>query len=242
MIFSGNVNSTLTVSDLLLIPLYPISFMWFLYALLIMVLLQIWIGDQRSKIFVGGHLLIALVMYFVPSYIGNTLKNISFNDLVVCDVMKNYVYFLIGVYGSKIIMSKLQNSMPVFTMVAGVLLLIGNIAEFQHVVFTQSLLFKLVIALIGCCFFMLLSRMINKNRILEYVGINSLPIYVLQGLSIAVVRQSLSALSHGAVQNEWVAWIVCVLLGTTIPLFIYWFSTKVWKFDFVFKPTKYIKY
>lgn len=106
MIFSGNVNSTLTLSDLLLIPLYPISFMWFLYALLIMVLLQIWIGGQRSKVFVTGHILMALVLYFIQPYLGNTLKSVRFDDLVVSDVMKNYVYFLIGVYGSEVILLK----------------------------------------------------------------------------------------------------------------------------------------
>lgn len=118
----------------------------------------------------------------------------------------------------------------------------GTIAKYQYVVFTQSLLFKLVLALIGCCFFMLLSKMINRSRLLEYVGVNSLSIYVLQGLCIAYVRQSMQALTHGTVQNEWVAWTVYVLLGTIIPLIIYWISTKVWKIDFVFRPTKYIKY
>lgn len=242
MLFSGHVNSTLTIRDLLLIPLYPISFMWFLYALLIMVLIQIWIGGRRSKAFKVGHILIALILYYIQPYFGNILKGISFNDLVVSDVMKNYVYFLIGVYGSQFILSNQYRRMPVLALFLGGLLVAGNVAKYQHVDFTKYIIFKLLLALIGCCFFMLLGRIINRSRILEYVGENSLPIYVLQGLCIAVVRQGMQLLTHGAELNEWVAWSICVLLGTIIPLFIYWISTKVWKFDFVFRPTKYIKY
>lgn len=240
MIFSGNVNSTLTYQDILLIPFYPISFMWFLYALLIMVLFQISIGGHKSQTFKVCHVSIALILFFIQPYMGEMLKGISFKDIVVSDVMKNYVYFLIGVYGSQFLLSK-QRRQLLPCLILGGLLIAGNVAKYLHVGFTQSLAFKLIIAIVGSYCFILLSRIISKSRLLEYLGKNSLPIYVLHGICIAVVRQGLQVVTHGEVLNEWLAWLVCVLLGTIIPLFIYWISCKIWKLDFVFRPTKYIK-
>ena len=240
MIFSNNVNKTLTFQDLFLIPIYPISFMWFLYALLIMVLVQICIGGHKSQTFKACHVMLALILFLIRPYLGDALEFIRFNDLVVSDVMKNYVYFLLGVYGSQLILSTKQKR-PFLFIVFGVLLIAGNVAKYLQIGFTQSSVFKLIIAIVGSYCIMLLSQILSKSRILEYLGKNSLPIYVLHGICIAVVRLGLNAVTHDEMLNEWLAWLVCVLLGTIIPLFIYWLSCRIWKFDFVFRPTKYIK-
>lgn len=241
MIFSGHVNSTLTVADLLWIPLYPISFMWFVYALLIMVLIQLRIGNERSTFFKSTHLLIGFFLLLIQPFLVKALGCISFKDLVVCDFMRMYVYFLIGVYGSSFIASLINSRRRGnIILLSGLVLFAGNILLYTDAEWMRLLPVKFLLALSGCAFFMELSAYIAKSDVLAYVGRNSLSVYVLQGLSIAVVRQGMAAV-FGNDLNEWVALGVCTVMGVLIPLLIYWVSTKIWKLDFVFTPLKYIR-
>lgn len=58
MLMSSVTNSAVSLKDLIEIPIYPISFMWFIYALLIMQVIQILIGE-KSRVFKAGHLIAA---------------------------------------------------------------------------------------------------------------------------------------------------------------------------------------
>lgn len=241
MIFSGHVNSTLTVADLLWIPLYPISFMWFVYALLLMVLIQLRIGTERSIRFKNTHLLIAFLLLLIQPFLVKAFDCISFEDLVVSDFMRMYVYFLIGVYGSSFITMLISGRHKGYIiLLSGMVLFAGNILLYNDIEWMHLLPVEFVLALSGCAFFMILSIYISRFTVLSYIGKNSLSVYVLQGLSIAVVRQSMAAV-FGKDLNEWVTLGVCTVMGVLIPLVMYWVSTKLWKCDFVFTPLKYIR-
>ncbi len=58
LLFQEFTNTPVTLHDLLLIPFYPISFMWFIYALLIMEIFQVLIGNRSVK-FKACHLILA---------------------------------------------------------------------------------------------------------------------------------------------------------------------------------------
>ena len=49
IILASVTNSAVSIRDLLLIGIYPISFMWYLYALLLMQIIQIAIGKKAEK-------------------------------------------------------------------------------------------------------------------------------------------------------------------------------------------------
>lgn len=55
LVFATQTNNSVSIKDLLLIPIYPISFMWFIYTLLIMQALQVFIRN-KSKEFKIVHL------------------------------------------------------------------------------------------------------------------------------------------------------------------------------------------
>lgn len=211
--------------------------MWFVYALLIMVLIQLRIGTERTTLFKSMHLLIAFLLLLIQPLLVKVLDCISFENLVVSDFMRMYVFFLIGVYGYNVFMVILNGKyrMHIFIF-SGVLLCGGNVIRYNGIDYMPM---GLLIALSGCLFFMILSIYIGTCYVLGYIGRNSLSIYVLHGLSIAVIRQSMTAM-FGHSLNEWIALGTCTLLGILIPLTIYWISTKTWKCDFVFIPTKYI--
>lgn len=80
---------------------------------------------------------------------------------------------------------------------------------------------------------------IRHNKIMEYIGKNSLPIYLLQGIVIAFFRIILVKIINDT--NGILSLFICTIMGTIIPILLYEISKKVWKFDFMFNPSKYIK-
>ena len=54
----AHTNNTVAWEDIVLIPIYPISFMWVIYALLIMQISQLIVGNHKKQ-FKAIHLLIA---------------------------------------------------------------------------------------------------------------------------------------------------------------------------------------
>lgn len=74
---------------------------------------------------------------------------------------------------------------------------------------------------------------------MEYIGKNSLPIYLLQGIVIAFFRIILVKIINDT--NGILSLFICTIMGTIIPILLYEISKKVWKFDFMFNPPKYIK-
>ena len=243
MLFAGSVNSTVNLKDLLFIMVYPISFMWFIYALLIMVVTQILIGRKaQGKWFARIHLLIALGLLLINPTLKDLLSDISFEDCVLSDVMRNYLYFLIGFYGNKHIVS-LVNSRYRFGLacLTGFILLAGNTLLYG-LPYCDGAWMKIMVALCGSMCMLLICKYIDNASFINYTGKCSLPIYVLQGLVIAATRQFLAIFYHSTDDNGMLPLIVCTTMGTLIPLVIYWCSTKIGKLDFVFTPTKYWKF
>lgn len=105
-VLSSLVNTKLSFWDLVLTPIFPISFMWFIYALMLMEIVQVIVGKlNKTKMYV--HVTLAFVLLAVQPYMASiSLFNTGyvFSDLIISDVMSNYFYFCIGVYfGNKII-------------------------------------------------------------------------------------------------------------------------------------------
>ena len=108
-VLSGIVNSQLGLADLLLIPVFPISFMWFLYALLIIEIIQVMIGDKLNRNYKLIHVGVCLILYILSSMLSNVElfgSGYVFSDCIINDVMKNSIFFVLGVYLGKRILSK----------------------------------------------------------------------------------------------------------------------------------------
>lgn len=240
-LISFATNSALGIKDLLYIPLYPISFMWYIYALLIMQVIQIIIGHRQlnKKI----HIMIALIMYFIRPFCEKQLAMVRFSDSIVSDIMKFYVFFLIGVYFGQQIYSKIKNHYVECSILGATLLVVINILIYrgQSETVYLNLVFQILTSLIGICVIAALANWTVLNRALIYLGTRSLPIYVLQGISIAAARVFWGKVYHGTDLFGILPMIVCTFSGLLLPIVAYEISLRVWKFDFFFKPGKYIK-
>lgn len=235
---SGVTNSKISFTDLLWIPVFPISFMWFIYALMLMQIIQVFITTD-SKVFKAFHLLLALAGYIARPYLNDALANTRFSDSIANDFLRTYIFFLIGVYLADTVINFLHRYRYAATVISGVLLIGGNIVKFMGLI-PASQIINLLLSLAGSVFIIELSVIIEKCGLFEYLGKQSLPIYVLQGLAISSTRLLLTKL-HLNDPFGIVPMIVCTVTGCLLPLFAHWLSTKIWKLEFCFYPGKYLK-
>ena len=80
-----------------------------------------------------------------------------------------------------------------------------------------------------------------SNRILRYIGKRTLPIYMLQGIVIAASRVLITRIRLNGTYGI-ISLFICTVTGVIVPLLIYEARQKLFKFDFIFTPTKYIKF
>lgn len=238
IVLASHVNSVVTWKDFTLILIYPISFMWFIYSLLIMQVLQVLVECKSIK-FKIIHLLFAWGGYFARPSLVEILDNINFSDCVLNDFLKVYVFFLIGVYCGEWIFNCLGRKRSVIVIFFGILLVVGNILNFLYDV-SGIILYSFVIALSGSLFVIALSQVVGKSSVLSSCGRNSLPIYVLQGFAIAGMRL---VLTHFQLNDQTgiVSLVICTFAGCVFPLMAHLISKKIWKLEACFYPGKYIK-
>lgn len=238
MLLSSLTNNAVSATDLLLIPVYPISFMWFIYALLIMQILQVMVRNRSTK-FKIIHLLVAGGGYFVQPYLVKPLSQINFSECIISDFLNFYLFFLLGVYCGGWCIKKIENQRAVVSVLSGTVLIIGNIMTYIYGL-ANIRWYSCALALLGSLFIITLSQAIKHSSILAYCGKYSLPIYVLQGFAIAGTRIILTRFGLKD-QISIIPFIVCTIAGCIFPLILHLLSLKIWKLEACFYPGKYIR-
>lgn len=166
------------------------------------------------------------------------LELIQFSDCIINDVLKNYIYFLIGVYLLPKLLGLIKRKRKLWLNVSATVLVTGNAIMYSQE-FTDVLVVKYVLAMAGCGFIISLSQMLPPYKWLLYLGKQTLPIYVLQGFAIAAVRLMMTQLGL----NDPLGLLpltICTASGVILPLLTYWISKYIWKFEALFYPTKFI--
>ena len=151
--------------------------------------------------------------------------------------MRWYFYYLLGVYGCDMIIRLSQISIYKLT---GLIFFCSSVFIITFLLKSNFSLMKILMAISGSMMVICIC-MICKNQVIEYVGKRSLPVYVLHNIFISLSQKILVFISGFIVLNDIIEWIVCVVLGTILPILIYEIVTKVKYLDFCFLPLKYIK-
>lgn len=235
ILFSSQTYNPVTYMDFLKMFLYPAGVMWFIYALLIMKIVQVLVGcvTNKNKTIL---LMVGLILFFTRAYIINTYPNLYFDGIIFNYIMQYYIYFLVGCYFLEDTLNfckqKIVLSIVLFALTIGTVYLIhkGKIGEGT----TMTLAIGM-----GGLSVILFSELINRQRILECLGKHSMVIYLLHCYILVVMRIFFVKLELND-KIGFIPLIAGVLLGVIIPLGIYWLSKKM-KLDFVFYPYKYLK-
>lgn len=233
------VHNAVGIKDLLLIPLFPLSFMWYLYALLLMTELTLFLAKtvkSRTVIFAAA---LALRIVWEIMTIDGWLKGSWINDLIIIDLIKNYLWFALGlVYGKDLfaMLLRLPDRLKLVCSM-GLFLLNALAAGFG---LASVPFFRIILALTGTTAVFLLSMVIGRNRLLGYLGRNTLPVYLIHGTVISVMKIAFSKLGVPLL-GGWLPMILCTIAAIMIPIGIYAVCKKVVALDFLFYPNKYIR-
>jgi len=245
---SGYVNTKLDISDLILIPVYPISFMWFIYALMVITIIAILLDSQNynKKVILAVSFIAMMILPYISKL--EILSEISFTDMVLCDVLKWFFYFYLGAHaGASFIkwlgVNKKNNTLFVLNemAMAAMVIICFNFEQINSlsIINVVKAIINVVKAFLCITFFLQLSYRIGPNKILEHIGKNSFPIYLIHGVVIAVARISMDRLGI-LIEGGWSQLCICTLSGIILPLMLYKISQKIWIIDFCFYPNRYL--
>lgn len=231
------VNNAVSFKDLFLIPVFPLSFMWYLYALLIITEMSLVIG-RRSKRTV---LMVALVCRVIWEILTNIsgFTDSRVNDLILTDFIKNYIWFALGfVYAGRIVdvLSRLKSPVKFGFSLIGIAVLI----VVSTVGLTKTPFVRILWGLIGICITLCIGLQINKNSFLEYMGRNSMQIYLMHGIVISVLK-IITTRFHVPMWGGYFPLLYGTVIASVIPLLIYAICQRVPALDFLFFPNKYYK-
>lgn len=219
-----NVRKPVTPEDLLLIPIHPLEYLWFLYVLflvysLIEILDYIFKNNSIVIIIICG---LTLARWFCPV------------DIFVIDKsVQMGIYFYIG----KLVKNNLQIFKNNFFVSICFVIFVS-----LKLIDIQGPGIEFIIAVTAC--FTIISLCLNfseKNNFFFYfakIGKITLPVYLIHPIIAAAVRILLLKIG---VQNIFSHLIIGLFLSWTLSIYLYKLCSKYKYSDIIFYPTKYIK-
>lgn len=239
------VNSQLSLKNLLMIWIYPISFLWFLYALLLISLISLFLKrlgmNKRPLVILAGSLICKMVVAFILNT--DLLQSEEISSSIFFDVFKFYFWYVLGEYLAGLLSDeRRQELLSIKNGFVIIFLFLFAVAvylsSFHYEI--QSVFVEFLFECCGIGIFVLIAMKISTSKLLELIGKQTLPIYLLHGYVISFVRVVLNKL-HIPMVHGLVPMLLGTVLGVAIPLLIYELSTKIKGLDFVFYPQRYIK-
>ncbi len=215
------------VKDLFLIPFYPIVPYWYLYALLLMNVLQVFVNHNKNdKKFRYFHLLMALSGYIVCTYVTEMYSWLK--GSIIERFLSLYIFYVIGVYSGDFFLGiRVEKSKM---MKAIIPIMVGSVwfiaCKSKELFAYEVLSLNFSIAILGTVFVLLLSLSMNNNAFLEYLGRMTLPIYLLHTPSMLVMQTLINVTGIEDV-NGVISLLILTFFGVFFSLLIYYVGKKV---------------
>lgn len=248
IVFKDVSNSSLGVDDLLSIFFYPISSLWFLYALLIISILHDLIRKYLEKpIFKYSILIVALILTLLAYLVsqGILLHNTWVVDSIIIDACNYFLWYEIGALTLAKPLRWIQDMICKRKNISIVVAAVGFII-FSIVVIilrkydANNFLTYIILGIIGSLIAIQISIIINRSRMVQFIGKSTMEIYLLHGFVISAVRLLLVKLNL-IDTNGVVPLIICSLAGTIISILCYNLIKRFRVMDFCFYPQRYIR-
>ena len=241
IIFSNLVNDTFSVTDLLKILIFPLSYLWFLYALLIIEIAQTIVSKVSKS--AASKFIIVIALFILRFVLIIFISDNSYiYDLGIVYAGKYYIYFVLGEYCISFLvlylnkLSILRFSLFI-TFVCFALYCFLILRCLNHILSNPIISF--VLAIIGSILMLFISRKINKCKLLELIGKNTMPIYLFHGFIISACRIILQKLNVPLFLG-FVPILICSCAGVFLSLFLYFIIHRIPVFDFFIYPKKYL--
>ena len=247
LLASSVVNTKVDYFDIFKILLFPFTFLWFIYALLIINIVHILVVkslcNRLSKYFI---VIFALFVKLAGVIIQNLeiVRKSGFSEFILFDVVKFYFWFVLGFYFLKSIVDqinrfvdkKISTFFILFILVAVYCVMLFSLSTS----FPISFFVELFLAILGSVIIIVISYLINKCGLLEYLGKSTLPIYLLHTFFISFFRILITKMKI-PLFNGITPLIICSVGSMVLSVVLYNLISKIKYMDFIFYPSKYIK-
>ena len=234
MLFSNNIKSSLNISaisnikDLLINTLYgngndfrlkQNSALWFLPALFTMEILYYFILNIVNKSKKGDLIALPIILLiniitsiklsFVLPWGLNTSLNIS-------------IFFFIGYLLNKYkLVDKLKLIHMPFFLIGGICGFIFNTQKITYMNYGYGIIYLALLSGISFSILIIyLSKLINKNKILEYIGQNTMGILIFHKIVLLLFQTKVKYLSNSNIPIELLLSLLCTILSIIVSLII----------------------
>ena len=230
-VLSGNVNTTVTVTDLLMIVIKPIAPFWYLYVLIFLYIAAKLLLKKETGVVIPFIVLVAVSVlgFWVPREIVFPLYQILYYAL----------FFFTGVFLAKYKDSFLTKGWfaGVSTLVSVTLIVIfWNSEKAFHSIFAANTFIALGLCL-GLVYVFSKVKALEKFPLFSICGKYCLEIYIIHCFLTAGNRVILPKIG---IDNFVVAFIVNSVVSTVIPIIIAIVCKKIKIHDLIFRPAKFL--
>ena len=203
LIMSKYTNGGLTTLEFLMIPLDPFGQFWYLYDLFFIYILYYFIRIKTDDSFI---LVISILLFILAPY---------FEIWEFSRIFNHFVFFALGSIFLDIqefFCKKFAKSVFIYIYISFLLTLL-----FSFMIGIERLEFFFA-GLLGTISVIYMSKQISQLSVLQYIGQNSLPIYLWHILSIVLFRVVLIKMLK--INSSFILIIVMTGMGILVPLFI----------------------
>lgn len=243
------VNNPVTSFAPVRILLYPMGYVWFLYALMLTQFVGVLLERARAPRWVFVALSFAALVFS-----GKITALPGISGSVIEDVADMSFFFAAG-YILQERFFRLMEKACAWHAAAGFAALLGLSAvrwllsiwlgdnaqiAAQIWVFPAGVAMMVGQAAAGIFMLCALSKALGRKKRLEALGENTMPVYLMHCVAVAAMRVLLTAIGL-PLGTGWLHFMICLAAGTLLPLLIYWPISKVKWLDFWFYPMRYIR-
>jgi len=231
-VFAGSISNPVTIRDLLLIGVFPLSDLWFLYALAVFYILRVALVHTK----INEHLV--FIVAFILSLVSMSVEwNGAIGNTAIPRICKYLSFYYGGAVFQKTDKRSIVNTKHL--VLSSVLIFAGIVGLYlsNHCTGFYKAIIEFIVA---CCniIALVIAGIFLKSKVLQFFGMNSLYVFLVHDYAVCavviVVRRFLNSPS--------VMTALATAGGMLFSLFVIWICTKVKGFDYLFKPQLLLKH
>lgn len=233
MFFGEIVNNPITIIDLLLIIIFPLSDLWFLYALFILFIIHVLLKKLRIDdrfIFV-----VALVLSILLS---SMEWKSMWNRTAIPRICSNITYYETGLVLSNVIEKNDIFNKKHRMIISMIFVILGGLICFIDIQIPVMLGVKKVASAYCSIFGLYQLSQIVVVKPLQFLGSKSLYVYLTHDYAVCA---SVIALQRFFFFNYYLLTLITTIVGVVFSILVIRICTKNKMFDIVFKPNALIK-
>lgn len=228
----SSVNNPMSLKDLFMIGVYPLSDLWFLYALAVFYICRV--------VFVKFHVN-DIIVFFIATVLSVFTVVLNWNEIIshtaLPRICKYFSFFYAGVLFYHVLVTQLLLKRKA-VILSFFLFLLGVVGLYVQR-FLSGLALGVDYVFVAYCniIALIVIGAFVRSKIMRYLGINSLYVFLLHDYAVCAVI----ILMRKSAVNPYMLVTLATIAGILFSLLVVWLSSKSKFIEFFFKPHLLLK-